>query len=392
MATFITSVLRTFPIDPIMLQKKINEKFPLQFREALQNMSLKQAPYCLMEMFIAPDVSLNFVDMLTPFFAVDATFLKTTRYGKYTMYACTAQTTNFCPIILAIGFYSSETTDGYRSFFNELYKAYSSYFQKNNTAIISDGSQSIARAMEKSLPGVTHYGCTKHLSNRLKDVKLFPNVDRKRFIGLFHYLQSVVDKRKASLIHQEIISMVSDSSPTAQYIRDLDKFSYAHVNRPQFNQITSNSVEVTNNIMRSLRSDHPWSITQAVFSLVHKQINNEWQNHYNNKHYEVLMYDDKPLIPGLTYSLSFSIEHMDDYDVENFENNENEYVVTLREDSVLMFYFQNFSDFKPSDYPGLYATCYKPYGYKKTPTRKARLNQAFSKKHYHVDLANHCCS
>lgn len=400
MATFITSVLRTFPIDPITLQKKINEKFPLEFRKALQSMSLKKAPYCITEMFIAPDASLNFVDMLTPILSVNAKFLRTNKYGSYTMYVCTAQTTNYCPVVLAIGFYNKKTTtdEGYRFFFNQLYDAYSSYFEENNPAIISNISNSlqlISKAVAQSLPGVTHYECTNHnISNCLKKVKLVNENQRKRFIRLFKGLQVVVDQRKASLLHKEMMSMISDSNTTnIEYISDLTRSSYAHANRPRYNQITNSSVKVTNDFMKSVKCDHPWSISRDVFSLVHKQINNEWRNYYNKKHYGVLKYDDKPLIPGLTYSMSFSIGHIDDYNVDNFENNQNEYVVTLREDSVLMFYFKEFPLFEPTIYPGLHSICYSPYDdSKKAPIRKTRLNEAFSQKYYHVDLVNHCCS
>lgn len=75
-ATLITSVLHTFPIDPIMLQKNIDEFFPLKFRQVLQNIILRESPYCLMEMIIAPNASLNFADMLRPFCAVNTTFFK----------------------------------------------------------------------------------------------------------------------------------------------------------------------------------------------------------------------------------------------------------------------------------------------------------------------------
>lgn len=315
------------------------------------------------------------------------------------MYIASGLTTNDTVINLAIGFYPRETKENYISFLTELYTTYKDYFQKNNPAIISDGDKGIKQAMKKALPSLIHFNCTRNLSERAKKIS-FSGPDRhtlkKRFLALFHRLLYLTDHDEINQTHRELVWMlrsVSDgSSDLAKYIRNKLRFCYALSEYPRYNQLTSNPVETLNKELLKIRESDPWAIIPEFDRLTRLQIEREKNSYYLGKYSGVFMNDDVALSPGLVHNLTYSFLHLRDFECIQIPDYPETYAVVHRDDSLFAYLLKILPNMRPCDFPGLYTSLHKPFSTGCTPTRRRRVNDAYSRKAYRVDLVNKTCS
>lgn len=415
-ADFIVSVLRLAPIDPIKLGQKFYGWFPQPVIDLFQRMNRNKTPYSPTEIFYAPDISKNFIDLVTPVISIDGTFLKKAQYGNYIMYVATGMTANETVINLAIGFYPAENAKGYASFLTELYRTYKDYFQKYNPAIISDGDKGITPAMKKALPRSLHLNCAKHLSERAKGIKFSgPNRRqlKKRFLALFHHLQYMTNPQDLRAAHDEILELLSEhvdqqhhqSDDLVKYIKKRVSICYALSQYPRYNQMTSNAVETVNKELLSIREADPWTIIPEFDRLTWFQIEKEKKKYYLKQYAGKFINDDVLLAPGLVNNLSYYLLYLRDFDYvqvsdsheshDSFldsQNSSDTYAVWHREDSLFVFFLKISSHIRPCDFPGLYTSLHKPFGYTFTPTRRKRVDDAYSRQVFRVHLANRTCS
>lgn len=393
------NIMKVFPIDPLKLGQTFSKIFDKFDQQIFAAMSKFQLPYCPTEVFYVPDISRDFVKLVTPVIALNATTLKKVAYGDYTLYLATATTSNNVCIVLAMGIYLKENIVGYQAFLTNFYHVYKDYFHESNPSIISDDNKGLpSSAVLSILPDTIHYNCYKHMSERIRKLN-FGNKRkvRNRFISLFHRLQSTTDPYYAQFYYNELMQIISNydiNDDLINYIKDATRFVFAFSETSRTNQLTSYSAKEASLAILGTKYKGPWEIIMRINEMVAAQVETEISKKYFvGRLAGCFVNDTVYLLPGIISNLSHMIMHKDEYFSYRSEDEEDVYTVLPSEKSVLKFFILNSSPtFRPSQFPGLYHAYNKPFGQPPTVTKERRIDDAHSKTQYTVDLGKHTCT
>lgn len=347
-----------------------------------------------------------------PIITVDATFLKRGTYGKFLVFLAVVQTPTYTAHPIGFGFYPAENSAGYISFLTKLNEALDGFITPK-ISFITDADKGLHRAIKTVFPDSHHIPCLHHLVKNARKLRLVPQADRKRFISLLYLLEMCPDKSKAERYHQELVKMIdhdeyggmplSNSKPnmskiTYNMLIDIEKISWAHSPIPRCNQVTSNSVEITNKRILRLRRWDPWSLTIGLYNLSLSIAEGEWHKFYRKSFAGKFINDDVWLIPGLIDNLGNALLHSDSYTYSKIDpqcdKRKAKYYADLLDDSFLGNMIR--TDRQPSQADFLYGSCqrfkFDVDSHKATKLRVGRLNACFSKKRYLVDFQNQTCT
>lgn len=430
------SVLRVFPVNPLKLNDHFHNWFPTATIKDIDLMMEQNLPFCPTQLFYVPEVSRLCIKLVNPMISVESTFLENKAYKSYFMYVASGLTPNYSVINLAIGFYQSENEANYTSFLTNLREAHKQYFEDYNPAIVSNGGNGIHNGVKNALPRSQHYLCSKYLAQNASKVE-FNNKDNSiKFVDLLFKILSAIDLLEIDGLRKQIVEILKDvkekppkkktkrntkskkkgTSTTPSdigtveaaieeaenqqqaktYVEDVLKYCYACSTYPRFNQMAINCVEINKKATSTVRLQTPFTIAQEFDRITHRQIEEEKENFYYNRHKGVFVNDDVSLIPGIVSNLSYSLMHIQDYSCTRLKTpNCERYCVSHNSDSVLKYFLDyntNGEFFNPSDFTGIYEAVNRPFGTKKATARTRRVNNAFSREKYKVDLDNRTCT
>lgn len=365
-------------------------------------------------------------------------------YESLVLYSAVAQTSSYIPHILGFGIYDI-SIENKEMLFLEQFKEATKDVITSEFSFITKVRKGLYSAIEHFFPNNSHFPCLQDLIHNAAKVRLISDTKRDRFLGLIYKLHICVSKERAQNYHQELMSMIDHlyylnipiySSPEEEeeensgitndhdgdhndndttsmpantnliynILIDIDNISWAYSGAARFNQVTSNLSKITSGRIIEIQKSEPLSFLIKVFNSEIQVVESEWTNYFNNKLAGKFVNDDEWLIPGVIDNLSNAYLHIDNYQcTKMMRYNEEEYFrtgkkgiykVELLEKGLLSKMLKK--GHKPSELNYLYGSCNRPFYNrsinKLTHLRVGRVNSAFMKEEYWVDLQERTCS
>lgn len=347
-------------------------------------------------------------------------------YKSYVLFVALAQTPTYTTHILGFGIYDINN-EKKEMLFLEQFKEATKEVIASEFSFITKAKKKLYHAIQTLFPNNLHFPCLNDLIQNAAQMKLVPNADVTRFIGLIYTLHMSPSKAKCESYHRELVDMIDhtkyqnisnlstdehQASPTGlpsnnliyNILVDINKISWAHSPVPRFNQVTTDSVELIHRLILKFEVDKldPLSLITRIFNLELSMVEDEWSDYFTGYNSGIFYHDTEELIPGVLRNLSNAMVHIDNYSSSRIDTDKDEgditkaiYKVKLIEGSLLEKIIKTGHNVAELNF--LYESCNRfnavsSSSQKLSQLRVGRVNNAFRESEYTVDFEHKTCT